>query len=212
MNRPLLRTAALALTAITSHAAPDPGALIRDLAQPPPATIAFAEVRFSPLLEEPLIVAGELGYAGPQELQRRVRHPYQELTSIRGESVRVERSGQAPRTFALKRAPELRGLLTGFAALLAGDVTAIEKEFELQITGERTQWQLQLVPKAASVQRRLERLVIDGHERQPRCFTMIASGGSTSVMLLGTLAATAFAKPPSLSDLQHLCTNGPAGP
>lgn len=115
---------------------PDADALIARLAKPAPATVAFTEVRFSRLLREPLIVSGELGYSGPISLDRRIATPYREDTAIRGESVKVERQGEKPRSFALKHAPELRGLLSGFSAMLSGDATALRQNFAVTMTGD----------------------------------------------------------------------------
>ena len=122
---------ALSATAATL----DADALIGRLAKPAPATVAFREVRFSPLVNEPLIVAGELGYDGPTSLDRRVTEPYRETVAIRGESVRVEREGEPTRSFGLNRAPELRGLLSGFTALLAGDPAVLERSFKVEASG-----------------------------------------------------------------------------
>ncbi len=83
-------------------AALDADALVAKLARPAPASIAFTEVRLSPLLREPLVVSGELEFSGPTSLDRHVRQPYREDTAIRGESVRVEREGEPPRSFALE--------------------------------------------------------------------------------------------------------------
>src|SRR5687768_949436 len=87
----------------------DADVLIQRLAKPDPETIDFKERRFSALLEEPLAVSGELRYLAADHLERFVQQPYREKTIIHGESVRVERHGEKLRTFALKRAPELKG-------------------------------------------------------------------------------------------------------
>ena len=50
-------------------------------------------------------MSGELGYSGPTSLDRRVLQPYREHTTIRGESVRVEREGEPARSFALSARP-----------------------------------------------------------------------------------------------------------
>jgi hypothetical protein len=107
----LLAVAALAVSVSQPlAAAPDAAQLIAGLAREAPASIAFAEVRFSSLLREPLIVSGNLAYGGPGNLERQVTHPYRETTTVRGESARIEREGEDPRTLALKNAPELNGL------------------------------------------------------------------------------------------------------
>ena len=184
----------------------DADALIGRLAKPAPATVAFREVRFSPLVNEPLIVAGELGYDGPTSLDRRVTEPYRETVAIRGESVRVEREGEQPRSFALNRAPELRGLLSGFTALLAGDPTALERSFSVAANGSEDAWTLELTPTDARARRRMQQIVVNGHRDVPQCFTMLTAKGGASVLLLGAAADRELPKPTTLDALQHLCS------
>src|SRR5690606_10532648 len=150
-----------------------------------PATISFTEVRFSKLLRAPLIVSGDLGCSGPESLDRRVTTPYREHTAIRGESVKVEREGEKTRSFALKHAPELRGLLSGFSAMLAGDPAALRETFDVQLSGDDDSWQLELTPKDTKARRRLQRIEVNGRQGEPRCFTMTTADGATSVLLLG---------------------------
>ena len=186
-------------------AALDADALIGRLAKPAPATIAFREVRFSPLVNEPLIVAGELGYAGPTSLDRRVIDPYRETVAIRGESVRVEREGEPPRSFGLNRAPELRGLLNGFTALLAGDPASIKRSFRIEASGGDDAWTLELTPADARARRRLQQIVVNGRADLPRCFTMLTANGGASVLLLGVAADRELPKPTTLDALKQLC-------
>jgi hypothetical protein len=185
-----LWTLLLTLTpfAQTYCATPDARTLIASLAKPAPAHIEFTEVRFSPLLEKPLVVSGELGHEGPGELDRKVREPYVENTYIRGESVRVERQGEAVRSFALKRAPELRSLLTGFSALLTGDASAVEQSFDLRLQGDESHWTLALVPKDARTRKRLSEVRVNGRKQDPRCFSILNADGGASIMLLGETA------------------------
>ncbi len=80
--------------------------------------MAFTEARYSKLLRQPLVVSGELTYLGAASLDRRVTSPYGETTTIRGNTVRIEREGQAARSFALERVPQLEGFLTAFGHCL----------------------------------------------------------------------------------------------
>lgn len=194
----------LMLLPATPAAALDAEALIAKLARPAPASIAFTEVRVSPLLREPLVVSGELEFSGPASLDRHVRKPYREDTAIRGESVRVEREGEQSRSFALKRAPELQGLLTGFSSLLTGDVPGLRRSFDVQAQGTEQQWMLQLVPLDARARKRLQKLEIVGHDATPRCFSLLNGDGGASVMVLGEAAATVPAKV-TLESLKDLC-------
>jgi len=186
----------------------DADALIARLAKPAPASIAFREVRFSSLVNEPLIVSGELAYAGPASLDRRVSAPYQETIEIRGESVRVEREGERPRTFGLNRAPELRGLLSGFSGLLTGDPAAIERSFRADASGSDDSWTLQLTPADARAQRRLQQIVVSGRGDVPRCFTMLTADGGASILLLGDMARRELPAPTTRDALEQLCRAG----
>lgn len=183
----------------------EPQELIRALARPAPASVAFKEVRFSALLDEPLIVAGELRYSGAASLDRIVLQPYRESTTIRGESVRVEREGERPRTFALKRAPELRGLLTAFSALLAGDPQAVERNFEIAAEGDTNAWRLALTPLDARARKRLSELTMSGSGSEPSCFEMGGTEGARSIMLFGERAEQPIDANVTLDELRERC-------
>jgi hypothetical protein len=179
--------------------------LIRSLARPAPAYIAFKEVRFSALLDQPLIVSGELRYEGPESLDRVVLQPYHEETTIRGESVRVEREGERPRTFALKRAPELRGLLNAFSALLAGDPAAVERNFLVNVAGNKDAWRLNLTPGDARARGRLSSLTMSGHRDEPVCLSMRSGEGARSIMLFGAHAERQIEPTITADELEARC-------
>jgi hypothetical protein len=173
---------------------PDVASLVAGLAKPAPATVAFTEVRFSKMLREPLVVSGELVYGGPRNLDRQVTEPYREDTLIRGETVRVERPGQATRSFGLQRAPELRGLLAGLTALLAGDLQAIQRDFTVAARGDQRAWQLDLTPSDPRIRKRLKMIRARGSDTEPRCFELINADDGLSIMLLGAAARPASAE------------------
>jgi len=193
------------LVAAASHAAPDSNALIARLKRTAPASIAFVEVRFSTLLVEPLVVSGTLVYEGDGSLTRRVETPYREESAIRGETVRVERDGEEPRTFALRRAPELRGLLTGMIGLLAGDASFIAEHFAVTKTGDDQRWRLGLAPTDDRLKQRLSEILVAGAAAEPECFVIRDSQGGASVMLLGAAAARPLPVPLALPELLAHC-------
>ena len=150
-------TAALTLLLATllwpapSGAAPPPAeqgadaqAIVAGLKRDVPARTTFSEVRFSSLLERPLILHGELEYDGPGKLARRVSAPYTENMTIENGEASVQRGDRPLRKFSLSQAPELEGFLRGFAALLGGDVEALLRDFELSATGSATAWRLKI--------------------------------------------------------------------
>ena len=202
--RAAILLAAVATTGVAS-AAPDSSALIARLARPPPASIAFAEVRFSSLLAEPLVVSGTLTYEGEGVLNRRVESPYVESTAISGETVRVERDDESPRTFALRRAPELRGFLTGMLGLLTGDSSLIDEHFDVTAAGDDERWRLDLEPTDDRLRQRLRNIIVVGGADEPRCFVIVDTAGGTSVMLLGAAAALPLTAPIVLAELLARC-------
>ena len=194
-----------AVAATAASAAPDSAALIARLARNPPASIAFTEVRFSSLLTEPLVVSGTLEHVADGALNRRIEAPYRESTSIQGDTVRVQRDGETARTFALRRAPELRGFLTGMLGLLTGDGSLIEEHFNVVASGDDERWRLELVPIEDRVHARLRNIIVWGNASEPRCFVIVDTQGGTSVMLLGAAAALALRPPIVLAELTGRC-------
>jgi hypothetical protein len=195
----------LSLAATAALAAPDSAELIARLEREAPSTLDFVEVRFSPLLVEPLIVGGELDYENEATLRRRVETPYSETTTISGESVRVERDGES-RTFTLRRAPELRGLLTGMIGLLGGDSAYLSQHFAITPTGDDASWQLDLAPTDDRVRQRLRAITVAGKEAEPQCFVIHDTQGGASVMLLGAAATRSLPQPVALEVLLDSCS------
>lgn len=188
-----------------SAPAATPDEILARLARPAPATAAFVEVRFSKLLSKPLVTAGELEYRGPGSLGKRIERPYVERTEVEGQDVRVERVGQKPRRFSLDRAPELRGLLVSFGALLGGDRATLEEHFTLGAANEGAGWRLELVPRDPRAQKRIRDVVVHGATDTPRCFVVTEASGNASVLLVGAAAAQALPAVPDRALLDRRC-------
>jgi hypothetical protein len=191
-----------------TSAAPDIDKLIESIKRPAPANIAFVEIRFSRLLKQPTIVAGQLSFLGAGRFDRTVERPYRERTEISNDSVRVARENEPERSFALNRAPEMRAMLQTFSALLSGDQSAIKRDFQISAQGDAQQWSLDLVPLDSHIQRRLNRIAIIGNNDTPQCFSIYAHEGGVSIMLLGPLAALEIAPTIAQDTLLQRCRSG----
>jgi hypothetical protein len=201
---------ALSLAATPLRAADaDLDTLLGQLVRPAPDSTSFVEVRYSSLLDEPIVVSGVLEHRTDGALVRRVESPYQEITELQGENVTVTRAGSQPRRFSLDRAPELRGMLASFGALLTGDRKMLEKYFKVELEELETRWEITLVPRDRKLQRRLARIVVDGTADRPRCFTMLESDGDGSVMALGVAAPADLPAPLDRPALEAWCTTPP---
>lgn len=216
LRRLSLLGAALAagwLAPAACRAALDVDTLLQSLARPAPAMTPFVEVRYSKLLDRPLIAKGVLEYRGDgtggSTLVREVQSPFRERTEIRGETVSIQRAGKPPRRFSLKRAPELRSLLAGFTAVLGGSRASLEQDFHLTLAGETGHWTLTLTPRSDRVGKHVRDILVKGHGDEPRCIVVTQPEKPSSVMLLGQVAGVALPPAVDRAWLERLC--GPGG-
>ena len=199
----------LALAANPLHAAdPDVDALIARLARPAPDSTSFVEVRYSSLLKKPIVVSGRLEHREDGTLVRRVETPYAEVTELRGENVVVEREGSKPRRFALDRAPELRGMLASFGAILKGDRPMLDRYFVVTAQGDLARWEITLTPRDDKLKRRLSAIVVDGAGDRAKCFTLEEPDGDASLMALGVAGPDELPAAFERQTLHDWCTDG----
>ena len=170
-----------------------------------PARTAFSEVRFSSLLERPLILHGELEYGGPGKLSRTVKSPYDERMTIADGQANVQRGDKPAHAFSLSQAPELEGFLRGFAALLGGDAAALSRDFTLTASGNANTWHLKLVPRDEKLARRMTALEVDGSGNSARCFHTFDADGDVNVLLVESLADAKLPNRPTPPMIDALC-------
>jgi len=196
----------LLLAASAPATPPEAVALIARLARPAPADTAYVEIRFVGMLEQPLVLRGELHYGGADRLGKRVDAPYQETTTIADGSVEVQRAGKPAQRFSLDRAPDLQALLAAFGALLAGDAATLAKYYQIEAIQAGGDFSLKLTARSARPGK-LNRVVVsvDGGADEPRCFSLYQPDGDASVMLLGALAGASLPDPPTRPALEKLC-------
>jgi hypothetical protein len=199
----------LTIAAAPLHAAdPDVSTLLARLARPAPDSTNFVEVRYSSLLEKPIVVSGQLEHREDGTLVRRVETPYAEVTELRGENVFVERAGSKPRHFSLDRAPELRGMLASFGAILKGDRPMLDRYFVVTARGDEARWEITLTPREDKLKRRLSSIVVDGAGDRAKCFTLEEPDGDASLMALGVAGAADLPAAFERKSLRDWCTDG----
>ena len=156
------------------------------------------------VLDQPLVVSGELAWLGGDKLERRVDKPSAEVSTIADGEVTQQREGRKPRSFSLKRAPQLQVLLESFVALLGGDATRLNQAFDVRHESHAGGWTLTLTPRDARVAKAIAAIEIDGRGKEPRCMRMQEADGDLAVDLLGGLAPRMPATP-SREALLALC-------
>lgn len=209
---------ALALFAVAAQAGttPSPAAysasrplsIVRRLAKQPPTRTAFAQAQYSPLLDRPLMLEGELAWDGGQKLERRVAKPYRGHTVIDGTDVTVTRAGHGTKHYSLDRAPAMKALLDGLVAVLSGDPGQLHDVFRATLQGRSgAYWTLLLVPRNPKLADDLEQLTLDGYAGTLRCIEIHQDKGEASIYVLGALAAQVKGRPAQPA-LEKLCRAG----
>lgn len=160
------------------------------------------------VLDQPLVVSGELAWLGGDKLQRRVDAPRKETSTIADGEVTLEREGKSTRTFSLQRAPQLKVLLDSFVALLGGDASRLGDAFVVDLVRKDARWTITLTPSDAKIAKQIGRIVVDGAGNEPRCMRMEESDGDVAVDLLGALS-TKMPAVPTREGLLALCTAAP---
>jgi hypothetical protein len=139
---------------------------------------------------------------------RAVTDPFKERTEIRGETVSILRAGKSPRKFSLKRAPELRSMIGGFGAVLGGSRDSLEKDFNVDATGDPQAWKLALTPKSPQVGKYVRDIVIQGAKSEARCIVITQPDDQSSVMLVGAASESKLPSPLAREWLTGLCSKG----
>ena len=165
-------------------------------------------MRYSKLLDQPIVVKGQLEYHEDSTLVRAVNEPFRERTEIHGETVSIERVGKSPRRFSLRRAPELKSMLAGFGAVLGGTRAALEQDFNLALQSDQAHWTLTMTPKSAAVAKYVRDIVMQGRDNEPKCVVVSQPDNEASVMLVGKAASGTLPQPVTREWLDHFCANG----
>jgi hypothetical protein len=203
LSKILLLLSLIGINSLASALTPE--ALLNSLAQTAPQTTAFIEVRYSRLLEQPIVLMGELQYQSAQQLARIVKQPFQERTEINLDHVIIERPQRAPKKFSLRRAPELMQLTAGLLGILSGDQVLLSQHFNIATTETKAGWVLQLVPKSSAMRQPLQEISFVGSANQPRCMIVTETDQDRSFTLLEPAATLILPTPLSPAWLEQYC-------
>lgn len=130
----------------------------------PPSSVAFQEERHNPMFEQPLVVEGYLEYVGEGVLRKVIESPFEETLSIEAGELVITRDGKTHR-LPVRRNKSLEALLGAFEALLSGDATRLEAVFDHEVSGDASNWTIDLTPKSRRVGKHLSSVQVSGDSR-----------------------------------------------
>lgn len=172
MSALLQRARVLALCAFTAWAgaahALTVGQLEALLRAAPKPDVQYVETRESPWLSAPVTTRGTL-HVSAQALEKHVEQPRQETWRMLPDRVEWQGPGGAGRKQILfSQAPALQALADVTRRALAGDLAALQRDFQIVVNGDERAWSVQLRPRTPLVARQLDGVELQGTGGQLR--------------------------------------------
>lgn len=185
--RRLWMIAALSASLAPAAAAPKWGLpeLMQAFARVPAIDSTFTEQRESIYLNAPVTLSGELRYVAPQRLEKHTLTPVNERFVADGDRLSVERivNGKLQsHRVSLHDYPQLRPLIDGVRATLAGDGATLARYYTPGLSGNAQSWRLRLLPREAALRERISEVRIDGRAAEIVGVEIHEAGGDVSRM------------------------------
>jgi len=180
----LARAAALALALLActaARAAWNVDALMALLHAHPPKRAHFDEQKSVSILDRPLDSSGELVFTPPDRLEKHVTSPGEERIVADRDRLVVERGGRR-QVVDFREHPEVAVLIESIRGTLAGDRAALERIYDLSLSGAQGSWRLVLVPREASLRSLVARVAIEGSGAEVQRVEIEQADGDRSLM------------------------------
>ena len=162
--------------------------LMHLLAQNKAAKAVFVEKKYIGILDQPIESSGELAFTAPGKLEKRTLKPRPESLVLDGDSITVDQPGKRRLTVSLHDHPEITAFIESIRGTLAGDRSALEKFFTLELTGSADEWQLVLIPIQARMRGIISRIRIAGSHADINTIAFDQSDGDRSEMVITKVA------------------------
>jgi outer membrane lipoprotein-sorting protein len=185
---PLLFGCLLAASTSTVFAAWDVQQLMQSLSQNKSGRASFVEKKYIAILDRPVESSGDLLYTAPDRLEKRTLKPKPESMVVSGNELVVER-GRQKQSVQLQNYPELAALIDSIRGTLAGDLKALESNYQLTLEGAPDRWTLQLVPTGDRIRAVVQRIRISGIAGDVRSVEITQADGDHSLMTIEKIMA-----------------------
>ena len=160
---------------------------MESLARHPGGRVAFVETKHIAILDRPVESSGELVYQPPARLEKRTLKPNVESLVLDGDVLIIER-GKQKYTLQLQQYPQISAVVGSIRGTLAGDLTALERQYRVDLQGNPERWVLTLLPSDTRIAAIVQRIRISGARDELRQIEMLQADGDSSVMKIYRLA------------------------
>jgi outer membrane lipoprotein-sorting protein len=170
----------LALFVLPAHAADwDIEQLMQTLAANGAGRVRFTETRHLVLLDQPLVITGELVYLPPNRLERHGQTPVVETMIFDGTQLILTREGKT-HTLSVRDYPAVGALIGAIRATLAGERRTLERDYALSLSGERAHWRLSLLPSDPALAQIVLRIQVSGSDNRIERVDILQADGDRS--------------------------------
>jgi hypothetical protein len=183
-----LRSIALALalmgTAVGIANALTVPELQRHLQSAPVQAVPFHELRESPWLATPVESRGTMS-SSSKRLEKRVLAPRQETWRLLSDRMEwVGPDGVASKQILFSDAPAVAALADALRHVVAGDLLALERDFNIELRGSEQSWDVRLLPRSAVAVRHLDSLELQGTGGRLQVIVVVERSGERTTTRL----------------------------
>jgi hypothetical protein len=136
--------------------------LINEIGVVKDRTSRFTETKEMAILNTSLTQTGTIDFHYPDKLSKRIDPPVSTIVKIAGDTLSIQSPTHPPRYFSISNHPQLAVLLDPIRAILAGDLMALKRYYQVTLEGEKAEWQLELLPRDSTTARRISGIEIYG--------------------------------------------------
>jgi hypothetical protein len=140
----------------------------------------FTEEKRMAMLAVPLRTEGEIFFAPPDHLVRRVTAPTPSTALLEGDRLTLAQ-GARREVIDLSANAVVEGFVDTFRHVLAGDRGALERTYRIAFEEREGAWKLTLAPKTEALRRFLREMVLEGEGPALRTMRMAERNGDTTV-------------------------------
>jgi outer membrane lipoprotein-sorting protein len=133
---------------------------LHQLSQHSAVRAAFTQQRRNPALTQPQTSSGQLLFVTDKGMLWQVQQPYQETLALTGSrTLRIDASGHAQSVRSERGVGQISQMLQ---SMLAGQLDAVLRQFNVTAEGSAAQWTLHFTPKQSRVAQVLRDIQLDG--------------------------------------------------
>lgn len=162
--------------------------LMHLLAQKKAGKATFVEKKYISIIDQPVVSTGKLSFVAPDKLEKHTLTPKPESLVLSGGMLSIERPGKQRITAGLEEYPEVAVFIESIRGTLAGDLSALEKLYQIDLTGSASKWQLMLIPKQGRMRSIFSSIRISGVHADVKAMDIEQRDGDRSEMTITPVA------------------------